>query len=165
MNASYWIQTLGLQRHPEGGHFREVYRSSESLRGKALPERFNGDRSLGTAIYYLLEGHAFSAFHQLKQDEIFHFYDGNPAIVYTLQAQGLVVYRLGRDPRKGQLPMLVLPSGTVFAVELEGHHGFALMGCTVSPGFDFQDLDIVSRDDLVRQFPEHYELVQRLSLQ
>jgi uncharacterized protein len=164
MDASYWIKTLGLQRHPEGGHYREVYRSCETLQGKVLPERFSGDRSFGTAIYYLLEGREFSAFHQLKQDEVFHFYDGTPAIVYTLQSQGLVAYRLGRDPKKGQLPMLVLPSGTVFALELESHHGFALMGCTVCPGFDYKDLEILARDDLIRQFPEHFELVQRLSL-
>jgi len=163
LTANGWIERLGLKKHPEGGYFREVYRSSESIRNSALPDRFDGERDFSTAIYFLLKGNEVSRFHRIKQDEIWHFYDGSPVSIYTIVSHRMTVFRLGNNPDKGQLPMVVIPQGTIFAAELEDKRSFCLMGCTVSPGFDFKDFELLDRAELLQIFPEHYSVVQRLT--
>ena len=79
-SAKYWIEKLNFEKHPEGGWFKEVYRSEEVIPKKSLPEYFPGSRNISTSIYYLLEGDDFSAFHRIKSDEIWHYYEGNSAI-------------------------------------------------------------------------------------
>jgi uncharacterized protein len=163
MDAKYWIETLGLAEHPEGGYYREIYRSDETLAKEALPDRFLSMHAFATSIYYLLEYDDVSHFHRLNQDEIWHFYEGSPVMIYTLQKRRLTVHRLGRNPAKGQLPMLVIPRGTLFAAELENKRSYALLGCTVSPGFKFEDFEMPTRSELTQHFPEHLDLLNRLS--
>ncbi|MFO0880352.1 MAG: cupin domain-containing protein [Gemmataceae bacterium] len=104
-NAAVWIAHLGLQRHPEGGWFRETYRSAEQIAGAHLPARFGGERSLGTMIYYLLEGDDFSALHRIHQDEGWHFYDGSPVTLHLISPEGAWHERhLGLDVMAGQVP-------------------------------------------------------------
>jgi predicted cupin superfamily sugar epimerase len=161
MDARYWIDTLGLTAHPEGGHFREVYRASEGISGEALPARFQAQRSFSTGIYYLLQKGDFSAFHRIKQDELWHFYDGSPFRLITMASQRVTVHRLGRDPSKGQLPLCVIPAGTLFAVALEPKASWGLAGCTVAPGFDFADFEMPGREDLLLEYPEHRDWIER----
>src|SRR5690349_13479691 len=98
-NAPFWISTLGLTRHPEGGWFRESYRSAESIPAGALPGRFGGERSICTSIYFLLERGECSALHRIRSDEIWHFHEGGPLIVHVLPPNGeKYEIRLGRDP-------------------------------------------------------------------
>lgn len=163
MDAKYWIDLLGLQEHPEGGYYREVYCSSETVSKSALPERFQSEHAFSTSIYYLLEYDDLSRFHRLHQDEIWHFYEGSAVMVHTLESKRHTVFRLGRNPAKGQLPMLVIPHGTLFAAELENKRSYALLGCTVSPGFKFEDFDQPSRSELTHRFPEHHDLITRLT--
>jgi len=163
MDAQKWIKRLGLQKHPEGGFFREVYRSDESVAKASLPSRFPDKRSFSTAIYYLLNQADISTFHRIQQDEIWHFYEGSPVTVYTLASKRMTVFRLGDQPDKGQLPMLVIPRGTIFAAELENKKSYALMGCTVSPGFEFEDFELLERSELAQQFPEHLDIIRRMT--
>ena len=163
MDAKDWIETLGLREHPEGGYFREVYRAGERISASALPPRFDGERCFSTAIYYLLSSGSVSTFHRIRQDEIWHFYDGSPVNIYIIDKRRMTVLRLGRDPAKGQLPMVAIPQGAIFGAELKNPKSHALLGCTVSPGFEFDDFELIPRADLLQQFPEHFDIVHRLA--
>lgn len=161
-DATYWIKQLGLIRHPEGGWFVETYRSMESVSGSALPERFSGDRSFCTAIYFLLEQGDFSALHRIKSDELWHFYAGGRLNVEVISPAGLHEQKiLGNDPASGESFQAVVSAGSWFGAEAVD--GFALVGCTVAPGFDFSDFELGCCDELNRQFPQHDELIRRMT--
>ena len=157
------ITNLGLTRHPEGGWFRETYRSSEILDAAALPDRFNGPRFVSTAIYYLLEPGDFSALHRIKSDEIWHFYAGGPLCIHVIAPDGhYQAVLMGADPVAGQQFQFVVPAGCWFGAEPVGD-GAALVGCTVAPGFDFADFELADRKLLLQLYPAHAELIQRLT--
>lgn len=159
-----WIEELDLQPHPEGGWFREVYRASESIPHTALPERFTGERSFATSIYYLLGPGDFSALHRIRQDEIWHFYDGSPLVVEVIHPDGAAEQlNLGRDVTAGELPMGVVPAGSWFGARVATDDGYSLVGCTVAPGFDFEDFEMPPRDELLDKYPQHHELIERLT--
>jgi predicted cupin superfamily sugar epimerase len=158
--AQYWIKRLELQPHPEGGYYKEVYRSEESVDGKLLPGNRDGVRSVSTAIYFLLEGNDFSAFHRIKSDEIWHFYDGAPLMIYAIDKEGkLNEYPLGVDS-----PMQIIPKEEWFAAELIDKSSYALVGCTVAPGFDFADFEMGNKEVLINTNPQFQEIINRLSL-
>jgi 4-nitrophenyl phosphatase len=162
--AREWIARLGLAAHPEGGWYREVYRSDVTLPVSALPEGFPGPRSASTAIYFLLEKTQFSAFHRIRSDELWHLYDGGPLRIHCLsEAGGYSCHRLAREPGAGGTPMRAVPAGTWFAAELDDAADFALAGCTVAPGFDFADFALARRGELTRRFAEHRALIERLA--
>jgi uncharacterized protein len=151
--ARFWIEKLQLQKHPEGGWFKEVYRSAEMLPSTVLPENFSGERSISTSIYYLLEGDDFSAFHRIKSDELWHFYTGTSAIEIISVEEGKIRKQyLGVNPRENQFFQIVVPKNTWFAARLVNKQGFALAGCTVSPGFHFDDFEMANQK-LIGQFP------------
>ena len=163
-DAQRWIDDLKLTRHPEGGWFRETYRSAEVVAGPHLPARFGGDRAFATAIYFLLRGEELSALHRIKQDEVWHFYDGSPLTVHVLDAAGAYsALRLGRDPAGKALPQAVAPAGCWFGATVDDPQSYALVGCTVAPGFDFADFEMPGRDELCRRFPQHRALIERLT--
>jgi predicted cupin superfamily sugar epimerase len=151
------IDTLGLLPHPEGGYFRETFRSPLSLRGLpwAGPD---GERSASTAIYFLLPAGVFSAFHRVTADEVWHHYDGDPVLLHTLDASGHEVVRLGRDFAAGERPQHVVRGGVWQAAVVTGQR-YALCGCTVAPGFDFADFVMPSREALVQAYPEHAAII------
>ena len=163
MDSTNWIKLLGLEKHPEGGYFREVYRSDEGVVKSHLPERFQSKHAFSSAIYYLLSDREKSHFHRIQQDEIWHFYDGAPMIIYTIDAHRMTAFRLGKNPDKGQLPMLVVPKGTIFAAEVENQRSFSLVGCTVSPGFEYEDFELMTRESLVQMYPEHHEIIGKFT--
>ena len=116
MTAQQLIQQYNLQPHPEGGWYKESYKSNEYISGNALPGRFGGSRSFSTAIYFLLEQGNFSAFHRIKSDECWHFYAGDALSVYVIQMDGkLEIIHLGNDIGKGQLFQYVVPANCWFA--------------------------------------------------
>jgi predicted cupin superfamily sugar epimerase len=163
--AEELIERLELTRHPEGGWYRETYRSGEVIQGSALPERFTGDRSFSTAIIFLLSPGEISALHRLKTDEIWHFYTGAPLTVHVITPEG--EYRpvkLGPDIAAGDRFQFVVPAGCWFGAEVAaGNAGYSLVGCTVAPGFDFADFEMGSRAALLKQFPRQREILQRLA--
>ena len=162
--ARDWIQALQLQPHPEGGYFRETYRAPESLAAGSLPARFDGARAISTAIYFLLEAGTFSAFHRIRSDEVWHLYAGGPLDVISIGPDGaLTRHPLGLDPARGEQPQAVIPAGHWFAARPGPGTPYALVGCTVAPGFDFADFEMASRADLLRRHPAHAGVIRALT--
>mgnify|MGYP006306331257 CR=1 FL=1 len=142
-NAEYWIEKLGLEKHMEGGFFRETYRSPEQLKRGSLPERFPGHRDLMTSIYFLLKSNELSALHRLRSDEIWHFYTGSSLTLKMISPGGTwSEITLGKNFEQGQVLQAVVKAGTWFAAEVDRPESFSLAGCTVSPGFDFDDFEL-----------------------
>lgn len=165
-NADYYIAKLGMTQHIEGGAFKEHYRAALLLPRSALTSSHQGDRPASTAIYFLLRHGEFSAFHLLSSDEVLHFYDGSPLHVYEIDAAGLMhVHKLGRDLDSGERFSLVIPGGSWFALRCEQAGGFSLIGCTVAPGFDFQDFTLDDRAVLLGKFPQHAQLVREMTFE
>jgi predicted cupin superfamily sugar epimerase len=164
MDAKDWIERLQLRPHPEGGFFRESYRSAETISREHLPARFAGDRAFSTAIFFLLEGDDFSALHRIKQDEVWHFYDGGPLTVVSIAPDGMLCsVNLGRDAAAGEVLQAVVPAGYVFGARPSDPRTFSLVGCTVAPGFDFADFEIPSRQELIGRFPQHAAVIEELT--
>lgn len=154
------IRKFSLQSHPEGGFYRETYRSAEQVVPSALPVRFLAARSLSTAIYFLLEQENFSAFHRIKSDECWHFYAGDPLNVYVIHPDGkLEIIVLGNGMQEEQQFQAIVPAGCWFASATIGLYSF--VGCTVSPGFDFDDLEMAVMAKLIESFPDHELLIRR----
>jgi uncharacterized protein len=161
--AQQWIDRLNLQPHPEGGWYRQTYRAPLMLPQAALPG-FTGDRAASTAIYFLLEGDQFSAFHRLRSDEVWHFYAGSGLVVHVIESGG--GYRellLGSDVQSGEQFQAIVPAGCWFGSSLRQPNTYALVGCTVVPGFDFADFEIAKRDELAACYPQHRNIIQRLT--
>jgi predicted cupin superfamily sugar epimerase len=161
--ASYWVNHLALKPHPEGGFYREVYRSSEGVAQSALPGRFSGSRSFCTSIFYLLERGDFSSFHRIKSDETWHFYAGGALEVAMLVDTGVTTITLGQDPSLGQQLQYTVPSGVWFASRPAPGTTFSLVGCTVSPGFDFADFEMGNSKELIQEFPSAHETIRALT--
>lgn len=163
-SAKFWVEHLGLQPHLEGGFYRQTYVSSELIAQPHLPPRFSGPRAFSTAIYFLLEHPDFSAFHRLKSDEVWHFYTGAPLTLWLISPQGaLSSLSLGPDPSKGHRFQATVPAGCWLAASLDTPGSYALVGCTMAPGFEFADLELAQRGALVQQFPQHRPLIERLT--
>lgn len=165
MNTSeYWIRKLALERHPEGGFYRETYRSPLTVGSELLPSTFQGERAASTAIYFLLRDDDFSALHRLRSDEMWHFYAGSTLIVHLIDAQGDArEIRLGPDLDAGESLQGVVPAGCWFGACLKNENSFALVGCTVAPGFDFADFELGKRAELVASYPQHRRLIEHLT--
>lgn len=173
--ADDWIARLRLEKHPEGGWFRETYRAAETLTGVGLPTRFTVTHPVSTAIYFLLRRDEFSALHRLRADEVWHFYAGSPLTLHLVAPDGaLSEIELGCTAPAGSGPTFdwagapyqaVVPAGHWFGATLEGvpADGFALVGCTVAPGFIFEDFELGDRADLIAHFPQHRALIERLT--
>ncbi len=163
-DARAWIERLHLQKHPEGGYFRETYRSEEAIARDHLPARFGGERALSTAIYFLLEGGDFSALHTLKADEVWHFYAGSRLILHVIDPGGHhTELRLGRGMAAGEEPQAVVRAGHLFGAVVDDPASYALVGCTLAPGFDFADFAMPTREALCARYPQHRALIERLT--
>ncbi len=163
-DADYWIRTLRLAPHPEGGHFAETYRSA----GQCVPAsgggQCGGPRPCATAIYFLLRGSEFSALHRLRSDEMWHFHAGSGASIVMLAPDGtLGEARIGPDPDRRQTFQVLIPAGTWFGATVEDPASYTLVGCTVSPGFAYEDFELASRAGLVAAYPQHREVIERLT--
>jgi hypothetical protein len=149
-DGQYWIEHLGLSPHPEGGYYRVTYKSELTI----------ANRSASTAIYFLLHGRDFSAFHRIASDELWHFYAGSGLVVYVIEPDGSYSeLHLGNDG----VFQGVVRAGCWFASRLKDDASFALVGCTVAPGFDFADFELAARSELVRAYPQHQRLIEELT--
>jgi uncharacterized protein len=157
-DGQYWIDHLRLSPHPEGGYYRVTYKSELSVATKL------GDRSASTAIYFLLHGRDFSAFHRIASDELWHFYAGSALVVYVIEPNGdYSELHLGNDGDAGEVFQGAVKAGCWFASRLKDAASFALVGCTVAPGFDFADFELAARSELVRAYPQHRRLIEELT--
>lgn len=157
------ISHYQMQPHPEGGYYRQSYRSSGSIPVESLPEGFSGPRFFSTAIFFLLEQGNFSAFHRIRSDECWHFYEGGCLHVHIIFPDGkLQTIRLGSDISRGEVYQYVVPANCWFASEPAPGTAYSLVGCTVSPGFDFADFELADTARLTQTNPAHEALIQRL---
>lgn len=163
-NAEYWIHKLEMAKHPEGGWFKEVYRADEEMKKEHLHERYSGARNHSTSIYFLLISNTFSAFHRIKSDELWHFYTGSPVTVYMIDERGnYSEITLGQDVEKGEVFQCVIPKGVWFGAMVNEPDSFSLVGCTVSPGFHFDDFELAIRGDMLKNYPQHKDVIRRLT--
>jgi hypothetical protein len=165
MTAEELKQLLGLRPLPvEGGYFAETYRSGETIPAAALPARYGAVRSAGTAIYFLLTPDTFSALHRLKSDEIYHFYFGDAVELLMLRPDGSgEVVTLGTGLAAGERPQVIVPQGVWQGSRLRGSGRVALMGTTMSPGWDEADFELGTREKLAREFPKFREWIEALT--
>jgi predicted cupin superfamily sugar epimerase len=164
MTAEDIKRLLHLVPHPEGGSYIQTYKSPQSIPPDALAGRYDGPRSIGTAIYYLLEPGTFSEMHRLRSDVIFHFYLGDPVEMLQLSPDGATrVVQLGPDLMAGHRPQVVVPMYVWQGSRLIPGGRFALLGCSVSPGFEFADYESDHRDALVTQYPGQRGLITALT--
>jgi uncharacterized protein len=163
ISAAQLIQQYHLQPHPEGGWYKETYKSNEQITANALPQRFSGSRAFSTAIYFLLEAGNFSAFHRIKSDECWHFYTGDPLWIYVIDHGGkLSVIHLGNDIDQGQLFQYMVPANCWFASRPAPGSSFCFVGCTVAPGFDFADFELADAGMLADLYPQHYGIIKEM---
>jgi predicted cupin superfamily sugar epimerase len=165
MTAEEIKHRLGLEQHPcEGGYFVQTWKAQEEIPQAALPARYSGARAAGTAIYYLLEPSTFSEMHRLVSDEVFHFYLGDPVEMLQLWPDGSDrVVVLGDNLAAGMLPQVVVPKDVWQGSRLRPGGQLALLGCTVSPGFDYADYETGKRAELMETYPGCAELIRRLT--
>lgn len=162
--ADFWIKTLNLSPHPEGGYFKETFRASEIIKKEHLPPRYSGPRPISTSIYFLLKGAEFSAFHRLKSDEIWHFYEGSSLTLYILEQQGtLSQLKLGPQAEQGEQFQAIIKAGNWFGATVDNLSSFSLVGCDVAFGFDFADFEVAERQALTRQYPQHSTIIEKLT--
>lgn len=151
MSAQEWIRRLKMTQHPEGGWYVESFRDSRIIE----------DRNASTAIYFLLEEGVPSHFHQIRSAEMWHFYCGAPLIVHELSEKGYTQHKVGASWDNGESFQAVIPAYSWFGAETTG--AYSLVGCTVAPGFSFQDFTLAKRGDLIKRYGEHTELIERLT--
>ena len=164
MTAQDYVQQLRLTPHPEGGYYRQVYVSGLELPAYALPGR-GGPRAASTAIYFLLAAGQISRLHRIASDEVWHFYAGDALTIYVLHPNGQAeMLTLGPDVGAGQAFQQVVPAGCWFGAEPRmGDYGFTLVGCTVAPGFHFDDFELAAQPALLTEFPQHRDLIRKLT--
>ncbi len=162
--AEEYINRLQLSPHPEGGYYKEIYRAGEIYQAEHLPGRYTKSRVFSTSIYFMLEGSQVSNLHRLKSDEIWHFYDGSGVIIYGIAEDGRITeILLGNNIDNGELPQAVIREGTWFCAEVADKSSYSLIGCTVSPGFEFEDFELGEREKLLKQFPAHEKIIKKFT--
>jgi hypothetical protein len=148
------IQSLGLLAHPEGGYYKETYRSIETL---------DGEQSLMTSILFLLTSENASNFHRIQSDEHWYFHEGSPLIVHVIGENGHEQKLLGLNLSAGHSPYHLVKKQDIFGSEVQEEDSYALVSCAVAPGFMFRDFELFSREELLDQYPQHEEIICRLT--
>ena len=162
--VDFLVRKLELQPHPEGGFYKEVYRSELVIPSESLPPFFGGGRNLATSIYFLIEKNNFSALHKIKSDEIWPFYDGDPLEVIEIDEAGnLKSTLIGRNPDAGEVFQYTVKANTWFGSRVRLGGEFSLVGCSVSPGFDFRDFEMGEGDTLSKQFPHLKKIIYEMT--
>jgi len=154
-NESYWINRLELTAHPEGGYYKEIFRSKIEI------HRDGESKNASTSIYYLLSGKDFSGFHRLKSDELWYFHKGEPIIIHVINIHGIYRFIELSDTETGNLQTVIEPNSW-FAAEISTGTGFALVSCAVAPGFEFSEFEMADQESLLSEFPAHLDIIARL---
>jgi predicted cupin superfamily sugar epimerase len=150
------IEQLDLKPHPEGGYYKETYRSIENT---------NGNRSLMTSIYFLLTSDNVSHFHKIKSDEHWFYHAGDSLTVHLLNENGHEELKLGPNFENGEAFHHIVPKNTIFGSSIEKENGFSLVSCVVAPGFDFEDFELLNSTELLRHFPDEKEIITKLTFE
>ncbi|MGL5414657.1 MAG: cupin domain-containing protein [Clostridium sp.] len=162
--AEYFVKSLEMVKHPEGGFYKECFTSEEKITSGDLETKFDGERILWTSIYFLLRDGEVSNFHRLKSDEMWYYHAGNSLTIYMISPSGeFITKELGLDIEKGETPQVLVPKNYIFGSAMN-KEGFSLVGCMVSPGFDFKDFELFKRKELLDKYPEKKEIIERLTI-
>ena len=162
-DGNYFIEKLDMTAHPEGGYYKESFISTEHITDSDLTTNFEDKRILWTSIYFLLSNGEVSNFHRLKSDEMWYYHSGSPLTIYMITPEGeLITEQLGLDIEKGEKPQVLVPKNYIFGSAMN-NSGYALVGCMVSPGFDFKDFELFKRDTLLNLYPKYRETIKKLT--
>lgn len=152
--GKYFIEKLGMKEHPEGGYYKEHLKSDVVL---------EDGKKLWSSTYFLFNNRDVSHFHRLKSDEIWYYHSGVPLIIYIIYKDGkLERVKMGLDIERGEQPQILLPKGTIFGATMDGT-GYTLMSCMVSPGFTFEEFELLEREELLKEYPQHELIIKRLT--
>ena len=152
--AEYYIEKLEMLPHVEDGYFKESF-LSESL--------YNTDKKLWSSIYFLLRTGEVSHFHRLKSDELWYYHAGESLTIYMITPEGnLITKQLGLNIENGESPQVLVPKGCIFGSAMN-NDGFSLVGCMVSPAFEYKDFELFNRDELLSLYPEHQSIINKLT--
>lgn len=157
--AQYFIQKLQMQPHPEGGFYKETYRSENVVKNDD-----DKDRNISTAIFFLLENQQKSHLHKIKSDELWFHHQGQTLEIISIQNGALHTIYLGTDLDAGEVLQATIPANVWFASKVKNQNGFALVSCTVAPGFDFEDFKMAKKADLFIQFPNLTDIIKEMCL-
>ncbi|EPY2272323.1 cupin domain-containing protein [Clostridium sporogenes] len=162
-DANYFIEKLDMTAHPEGGYYKESFISAENITDSDLTTTFEDKRILWTSIYFLLRNGEVSNFHRLKSDEMWYYHSGSPLTIYMITPEGeLITEQLGLDIEKGEKPQVLVPKNYIFGSAMN-NKGYALVGCMVSPGFEFRDFELFERDTLLNLYAKYKETIEKLT--
>lgn len=160
--SKFLIDKLNLIPHPEGGYYKEIYRADEII-PKGIIDDFSGNRNLSTSIYYMLVTNDVSHLHKIKSDEIWHFYEGSAIIIHLIKSNGnYEKFVLGNNPPTENF-QVIIPKNNLFAAELKDKSSYALVGCTVAPGFHFDDFTLAERNRLIEDYPKLKKLILKFT--
>lgn len=161
--ADYFIKNLNMTPHIEGGYYKEIYASEEEVPSKDENEEMREVRKLWTSIYFLLRNGEVSNFHRLKSDELWYYHSGSPLTIYMINHEGeLLKEELGLNVEIGEKPQILVPKGYIFGSAMNAEE-YALVGCMVAPGFDFKDFELFERAYLLEMYPQHKEVILKLT--
>ena len=159
-----WISKLELVPHPEGGYFKSTYEAAERITDKELGVNFEGQRKLFTSIYFLLTSDNVSHFHRLKSDELWYFHAGSPLTVHVLYENGeYEEIKIGINLEHGEVPQYLVPKNSIFGSSVMEKDAYSLVGCMVSPGFEYQDFELFTQKELLQKYPQHKDIIIKLA--
>lgn len=157
-DANYFIEKLALERHPEGGYYKNTFVSGETI------DAFDTTRKLYTNIYFLLKSGEVSHFHRLKSDEVWYYHGGSPLTIHVIHENGdYEEIKLGLNLEAGERPQAIVRKNSIFGSSVIEQNTFSLVGCMVSPGFDFADFELFTQEALLKLYPQHEEMIRKLA--
>ena len=160
----YYVSKLGLTPHREGGYYKETFQSTEMTSDQELTVNFEGKRKLYTSIYFLLTSKDISHFHRLKSDELWYYHAGSSLTIHIIDETGdYKEIRLGLDLDKGEVPQALVPKNSIFGSSVMDEDTFSLVGCMVSPGFEYKDFELFTQDELLLNYPQHKDVILRMA--
>lgn len=163
-DPQYYISKLGLEPHPEGGYFKRTFESQGQITDQELTVDFEGKRMLYTSIYFLLTSNDVSHFHRLQSDELWYYHAGSPLSVHMIDENGeYTEHKLGLHLEKGEVPQVLVPKNTIFGSSVKDRETFSLVGCMVSPGFEYQDFELFTQEELLLKYPQHKEIIMKIA--
>ncbi len=159
-----WVSKLGLTPHPEGGYYKSTFVSDEQITDIELSVNFEGERKLYTSIYFLLPSEEVSHFHRLKSDELWYYHGGSPLTIHVIHENGeYEELKLGLDLEKGEVPQILVKKNSIFGSSVMEKDTCSLVGCMVSPGFEFRDFELFTQKELLEKYPQHQEIIMKLA--
>lgn len=161
LTAENYIEQLNLLPHPEGGYYKETYRSSNEIQANG----FNGSRSVATSIYFLLRDNEKSHLHRIRSDEQWYYHAGSTLEIIILHEGKLSIELLGSNIEKGESLHVTVPAGGWFGSRVKNQEGFVLVSCVVAPGFDFEDFELASYKKISRKFPAYDSLLKEMCIE